>query len=135
MATQVRLNTAAVIRIVGNRANAAAERAANTTADRVRQNIVADGLVNTGGMLRGIRVRESPVSTPLRRKYEVVSLASYTHFPEKGTRGSVARPGGVLVFRPKGSGALVFAKRTRGVPAHHFMQRAKMALRRTDFLP
>jgi len=129
------IDHAAVIRIVGSRVNAAAKRAADAGAERVRQNIVADGLVNTGRMLKGVTVRESPSSTPLRRRYEIVSTAPYTKYPERGTKGSTARPGGVLVFKPKGSGTFVFAKHTRGVPAHHFMLRAKQSIRRTDFLP
>jgi hypothetical protein len=133
--TQTRINQAAVIRIVGARVNAAAERAAQAGAQRVRQNIIADGLINTGAMLRGVIVRPSPLSTPLRKRYEIVSTSRHTIFPEKGTRGSQARPGGVLVFRPKGASGLVFAKRTRGVPAHHFMARAKAEIRRKDFLP
>jgi len=130
-----RIDHAAVIRIVGGRVNAAAERAAHRGAGYVRGNIVADGLVNTGRMLKGVTVRESPASTPLRRRYEIVSTAPYTKYPEHGTRGSVARPGGVLVFKPKGAATFVFAKKTRGVPAHHFMLRAKNQIRRVDYLP
>ncbi len=133
--TSVKISQAAIIRIVGGRVNAAAKRAADQGAVYVRQNIVADGLVNTGRMLKGVVVRESPMSTPLRRRYEIVSTASYTKFPEGGTKGSVARPGHFLVFKPKGMATFVFAKKTRGVPAHHFMLRAKMTIRRADFLP
>ena len=128
-------NRAAIIRIVGNRTDAAAKRGAEAGANYARRNIVSDGLIDTGEMLAGVVVRESPFSTPLRKRYEIVSKAKHTHFQEEGTKGAVAAPGKFLVFKPKGSATFVFAKKVRGVPAHHFMRRAKLQIRRSDFLP
>ena len=64
---------------------------------------------------------------------QVFSNLHYAIYQERGTRGSVARPGRMLRFKPKGSSTYVFAKRTGPVPATRFMERALNSLTSADF--
>lgn len=58
----------------------------------------------------------------------VYSPSPVARYQNNGTKGAVAKPGKVLVFKPKGSSDFVYTKRTRGVKALHFMERGlKMA--------
>lgn len=127
-----RIDRSKVAVVVGGMAAKAGERAANKMADRARANVVADGLVNTGQLLHSFKV-ENRTTDPLKPRYRVFSTDPKAKYPERGTRGSVAAPGRVLRFKPKGGGVYVFAKRTGPVRAYRFMERARDATTVRDF--
>lgn len=119
---------------VGQLSQRALVRAGQRTKARVQQNIIASGRVDTGRMLRSVRYSIVKVD-PYNPVISVYTGVHYARYQEHGTRahGPVRAP--YLVFRPKGSRKLVFAKRVRGVKAAHFMQKALLAVRAADFLP
>ena len=128
---KVTLDPPRVSAVVGGFTREAVQRATNVAAQRTKANIAALGRVRTGAMLRSVRA--TPVEgPPLQPQARVVSDLDYTLYQERGTSGSVARPGKFLVWRGR-SGALVFAKRTRGVPAGNFMRDAVNSLTPADF--
>jgi hypothetical protein len=131
---RVVLNDRMVAEVIGGIAMRATLAAANTTIERIQSNIIADGLVNTGKLLHSFDVRKAASSSDLVPRLEVFSSAPYAMFPEKGTRGSVAAPGGVLRFQPKGASSFVFAKHTGPVRAYGFMARAVQAITSSDFV-
>jgi alpha-L-arabinofuranosidase len=53
---------------------------------------------------------------------------------EDGIGPVFARPGHFLVFTPKGSATVVFAKRTSGFPGGHFFRDARRDIHLDDFL-
>jgi hypothetical protein len=109
----------------------ACRRAASRTVTRVRQNIIASGRVNTGRMLGSVSAR---VAVPgIRTTWKVSVNEPYTIYQEKGIGPVTARPGGFLVFTPKGSSTVVFAKRTRGFEGAHFLEKALRDLRVRDY--
>lgn len=131
--TRMKIDKGRVRGLVNTVGRQVTEAAAQRTVERVKANILALGRVNTGQMINSIRSRV--IYSGLTTTAEVTSNAAHTIFQEKGTRGSVARPGGVLAFTPKGSNVVVFAKRTRGVPAGRFFERALRDIRVEDFRP
>ena len=135
MAGQVKItiDEAAVVRVVGGAAAEAAARAAQVTMRRAQQNIRALGRVQTGQMV-GTMSAWPEGGDGLRPAFRVGSAAEHTAYQEFGTRGSVARPGKFLVFKPKGSSAFVFAKKTRPVRPGRFMQNALEALQVSDYI-
>ncbi len=64
--------------------------------------------------------------------YKIGSHLDYAAYQEYGTGPIYARPGGVLRF--ESGGKIVFARRTSGVPATHFMARAAATINITDFI-
>ena len=80
--------------------------------------------VETGALRRSIQYFGPYAIMPLYWAAVVYTDSEYARFQEYGTRGSQARPGKVLAFRPKGSSTMVFTQRTGPVPATRFMQRA-----------
>lgn len=120
--------------VVGPLAGAAVQRAAVIAKGRVEQNIQSDGLVASGQMRDGIVTEPGPQSDPMRPTQDVRSTAKHTMFQEAGTRAHGPVRAKAMRFKPKGSNVFVFAKWVRGVPARHFMRRAKDAVRVSDFL-
>jgi HK97 gp10 family phage protein len=59
--------------------------------------------------------------------FEVGSPLHYAPYQEFGTGPIFAKPGSVLVF--EAGGATVFTKRTRGVPAVHYLENALLSIR------
>lgn len=126
----------AVVNVIGPQADAAAYRAAQAVRGRVLSNIARLGRIDTGEMVRGMQVRRSiGAGMPLFPRYDVYSTARHTIFQEEGTRahGPVRAPR--LVFRPKGSSKVVYAKWVRGVTPGRFMADAVRDTRVDDFLP
>ena len=133
MASKINLDPGKVNAVVGAQAKQAARRAAEATADRVRANIKAMGLVDTGELLAGVVVVQSRDSTVEHPKYQVVSTAKHTRFLEFGTRAHGPTTAKFLRFKPKGSSTFVFAKWVRGVRAYGFMRKAFQQVRTSDF--
>lgn len=114
--------------LVSHHSRQTAEKAAQVTKKRARRNAPVD----TGDLKKSIRskvTRHGEYS-----KFIVYTDKEYAIYQEFGTRGSQAKPGGVLAFKPKGSGTVVFAKRTGPVPATRFLGRAYDALSIRDFV-
>lgn len=129
----LRLDRAAVARVVGQRADAAALQAANISAARAKRNIQAAGRIDTTAMYRGMTV-EKTSSTPLKHSYLVYTPVPYAIFQELGTRAHGPKYAKAMRFRPKGSQAFVFATWVRGVTPAHFMRNALRELSLRDFL-
>lgn len=107
-------------------------RAAGKVRDQAKQNITDDGRVDTG------RMRASIQSERWRGRtggvwYRVGTNVSYALYQHEGTRDHGPRRAQMLVFKPKGSNVVVFAKRVRGVQASKFLTRALESLSASDF--
>jgi hypothetical protein len=133
MATRVRINDAAVIRVVAPMTKRATKRAAEKTALRAARNVLVMGLVDSGELAQSFRVREL-ASAPLLSRFEVYSTAKHAKYPEFGRGPIDAKPGKFLVFKPKGAQSFVFAKHVGPVRAYGFMKKAKQQLRVSDFV-
>lgn len=103
-------------------------KAARAAGRRVRQNIVSSGRINTGRMLKSIRVEPAG-----NAKWKVVSYVPYAKFQEWGTRAHGPVTANALRFKPKGSSTFVFAKRVRGVTAAHFFEKAMRSMNLDDW--
>lgn len=97
----------------GKRVEAAAKRLVGVDTGRLRASISTD-LIARGG------VPVARVGTRVR--YGLVHHEGHGWIYPK-------RPGGRLVFRPKGSRTLVFATKVRPVPGTHYLTRALPAAR------
>lgn len=136
MAAEVKLTIfpGAVVNVVGPQVDNAAYRAAQRTRGRVISNIRALGRIRTGKMINGVQVRRSiGAGVPLSPRYDIYSTAWYTPLQEDGTRahGPVRAP--FMVFTPKGSNAVVFARWVRGVTPGHFFRNALRDVNVADF--
>lgn len=133
---EYRIDEGRVISVVGPQADAAAYRAAQAARGRAISNIRRLGRVDTGEMIAGMQVRRAiGASMPLFPRYDVSSTAKHTVFQELGTRAHGPRNASRMVFRPKGSSKVVYAKWVRGVTPGYFMRDAARDTRASDFLP
>lgn len=115
---------------LAERSDLSARSAAEAVRDRARDLAPKE----TGRGARSIVYRKDRSSGEGTR-YTVGSPLDYMAYQERGTGPILARPGSVLVFKPKGSSVFIFRPRTRGVPAQHFMQKALNSLTIADFKP
>jgi hypothetical protein len=127
---KIKRNDGRLIPFVGRVSDASAKHAAEATQRRARDLAPK----RTGRLANSIEVQEGR-SALMRATYRVGSPLKYALYQEKGTRAITARPGGVLAFSPRGGGGLIFRRRTRGVPAVRFMERAHRQITRRDFIP
>jgi hypothetical protein len=138
MASSVRvtinINDRRALRLVNTTTDECAKRAAHHAQRRAKAGIVAAGRVRTGAMLASIRVKKMRNPSPLSSSYRVGSDLKYTVYQERGVRAVHARPGGVLVFKPKGVNSFVFARSTKGFPGAHFMRDAVRSLTVSSFV-
>lgn len=112
---------------------AAAKRGAERCRERVRSNITSSGRVNTGAMRSNISIRPLK-STGTVESYSVSTNSDYASFQNDGTRAHGPVHARFLVFKPKGSNTMVFAKRVRGVAPARFMERALAGMTLSDYL-
>lgn len=117
-------------------ADAACHKAARRAVDRTRDNIQAAGRVDTGRMMQSTRLRRVSTNLAQVEKYQVYVEAPYARWQEEGHKVAWITPkrAKVLVFRPKGSGSFVFAKKVRGTKGAHFLRDAVRSLRVKDFV-
>lgn len=122
MAGKVRLTlfTRVVTTHVGGLTRAQAYYGGRNVRDRARRYAPKD----TGELRDSIQATPATQIGMMNYRVTVFAGARHGRYQEYGTRGSRARPGRKMAFRPKGSGAMVFAQRTGPVPATRFMQRA-----------
>lgn len=131
----LKLSTARMNVVIGGQAKAAVDRAATAAQRRAQNNVRAAGRIDTGELVNGIVKEPSQVrSDPMHPAMRVVSRAKHSLYNELGTRDHGARNGGVMRFKPKGSGTFVFARRVRGIRGIHFMRNAVQQTRVNDFL-
>ena len=84
----------------------------------------------TGALAASIEIRI--VGSPgLETAFEVGSPLKYAPYQEFGTGPIIAKPGKVMVWQS--GGVTVFARRTSGVPATHFMRNSLHSLTESDF--
>jgi Bacteriophage HK97-gp10, putative tail-component len=106
-----------------------AARAAGRVRDRARIN--APG---SGDLTRSINYRKVSQTSTVA-VYSVGSDLFYAPYQEFGTGPIYPVRAKILRFVPAGSATYVFAKRTSGVPATHFLGRAYSSVSLRDFLP
>lgn len=107
-------------------------KGARATASRVQNAIRASGRVVSGKMVRSVTV-QGPRGSGDRTTFTVGSDLFYFWIQNNGTGPIFPVRAKFLRFKPKGSSTYVFAKRTRGVPAGRFMEKATRGLRISDF--
>ena len=107
-------------------ADRAARKAAVSGQNRARRLAPKD----TGALAASITITK--VSDGLKVTYRIGSPLQYARYQEFGTGPIVPVRSKVLRF--KAGGVTVFAHRTRGVPATHFMARASRMLTIADFI-
>lgn len=129
----LRLDQGAIIQVVGKDIHASAKRAANVWLGRARSNLSAAGRMDTGKLYASLKVTDI-TANPMVPEFLVGSDLEYAIYQEKGTNGARARPGGFLVFTPKGSSKLVFAKKVRGFAGAHYLENAVAAASISDYL-
>lgn len=125
---EAKLNT--YVRIVGHRLSL---NGAQAVAHNIRENIRSEGLIDTGRMLDSVTIEKKP-DTVRGTRYWVYPDVPYAKYQEYGTSGSQAPPGGVLVFKPKGSTSFVFTQQTAPIEAHHFIREAMRETTVQDFI-
>lgn len=120
--------------VVGGITMDAAHKAGAVAKARMRMNIQADGLMDTGKLLNSITVQSTVERGTLRPAVIVGSDSPYAHFLEHGTRGHGPVRAKFLRFKPKGSSNFVFARWVRGVRAYRFAQHTVDDMRVGDYL-
>lgn len=128
----VKIDRAKLEAVMQAKSQQAARKGADAYRERVRQEILTSGRVRTGGMFLNIEVTEV-APKPGEARVAVTPKSRHFRYQNDGTRGSVAGPGRVLRFKPKGSSMFIFRRRTRGVPAARFLEKAKAKMRAEDF--
>lgn len=110
----------------------ASRKAARATARRVQNEIRSQGRVNSGKMVSSVTV-QGPRNGRDKTTFSVGSDLFYFWIQNDGTGPIYPVRAKFLRFKPKGSSTFVFAKRTRGVPAGRFMEKASRGIRISDF--
>jgi hypothetical protein len=104
-------------------------RAAKKASQRAKANAPKDKLKLT----KSIAARK--VRGGLVTMYQVGAYTFYAGWQERGTGPIYPVRAKFLRFTPKGSNRVVFAKRTRGVPASRYMKRAIDSVTLADYMP
>lgn len=120
---------AAVTRIAGE----TLQRGAQVSEQRMRGEIVAADLVNTGALLASITTQPK-VSSGVRQSVLIGTPLEYAKYPEYGTRAHGPVRAKALRFKPKGSSVFVFAKWVRGVRPYRYAQKTLDQVRPSDFV-
>ena len=130
---RVVLDRAMINSMLTEYAGATAKKGADSCRERVRSAITSAGRVDTGAMRSNISIRPTK-STGTVQSYSVSANAPYASFQNDGTRAHGPVSAQFLVFKPKGSNTMVFAKKVRGVTAARFMEKALAGMTLADFL-
>lgn len=131
--TRINLDRGRIDFVVGRQVEAAARRAAWRTRERIQENIRTLGRIDTGEMLDSFIITSNLEA--LHPRMFVSSTAEHTVYQEKGTRAHGPVKASHLVFTPKGSSTVVFAKWVRGVTPGRFIERAVNRISVADFAP
>lgn len=128
---RVRLEPGRVNYVAARAAERGARNAAQATVQRIRENITRLGRIDTGQMLNDWTIRADV--SGLHPRMFISSGAPHMLYQERGTRAHGPRHANFMVFTPKGSSRVVFAKWVRGVKAGHFVRDAYRRLSVSDF--
>lgn len=110
----------------------AVERAAGKVRDRAKMNITRAGRVDTGALRNSIVARRITGRSGVW--YEVGSDLPYAIYQHEGVTGPIVpRRAKVLRFKPKGSGAFVFAPSVSGFKGEPYLTQALDSLTINDF--
>ena len=123
---KISLDWDAIYRLSVSTANDLAEKGAKSVQKRARRLAPT----KTGALRASIGIRQ--VEHGLRVTYEIGSNLEYAKYQEFGTGPIYPRMYGVLVWQGS-DGTNIFARRTSGVPATHFMSRAAAVISIADF--
>ena len=124
----LKMDPRAIQNLLNTTTRVAATKATRITVSRAKNNAPKD----TGRLARSIYARQIRGGTV--SEWAVAAPVHYASYQERGTRAHGPRHAKFMVFTPKGSSQVVYAKWVRGVPATHFMQRAIDSIRVADFL-
>ena len=109
-----------------------AEKAANIVVMNARDNLVKAGRYRTGALLLSLKAK-----TVLRANGRVAFLVGsdmpYAVFQEKGVGPFGPKRAKVLRFKPKGSGAYVFARYVKGFKGAFYFKKALAKVNIRDF--
>lgn len=119
--------------VVGGVSAEAVERAAKVSERRYVQNILKNGLVDTGRLQRRTTYRPIPVSNAMFPKYRIGTPMPYAGFLERGTRAHGPKRSKFMRFVPKGGARPVFTTWVRGVRAYGFAKTTLDQIRPKDF--
>lgn len=133
MAATVTIDRARWNAVVSAACQRAAYRGAQAYRGRAMSNIIRLGRIETGAMITGLQVRRAAPLAGNGSRYRVGSTAPHVGYQEFGTRAHGPRHASVMVFRPKGSGSVVFATSVRGVEPGRFLRDARREMVLRDF--
>lgn len=132
---KIELNSTEVNAFLAATMQECVKRAAGRAAERANRNVIAKGRVRTGALSKSYVPVEQPGTNSDMVTYDVASPLDYAGLQEEGAGPSVAKPGGILRFQPKGSSVYVFRRRTKGFAGAHQLRDALKDLSFRDFLP
>lgn len=130
--TVIRLDEGKMTPHLARIAERGARNAARATVDRIQANITRLGRIDTGQMREDWTIRADV--SDLHPRMFISSGVPYMLYQERGTRAHGPRNAQFMVFTPKGSSRVVFAKWVRGVKAGHFVRDAYRRLSVSDFV-
>lgn len=135
MRVRVRLDDAKVRAFVRATTSDASRRGAQAAVRKARHNLLTatPPRHNTGALSRSIKATRTR-QTDTVSTWRVGSDLSYALYQEKGFGPVYPVRAKFLRFTPKGSGVVVFAKRTRGLVGAHYLEKAVNQLRLEDFV-
>jgi len=132
---RITIDPAQVHLLLGETVGTMAKRGAERIAARANRNVVAKGRVRTGALSKSYVAVLQPTKDPAIFTYDVGSALDYATLQEEGAGPSVAKPGRVLRFQPRGSSVYIFRRRTKGFAGAHQLRDAFQATGIADFLP
>lgn len=116
----------------GGMIDRAVGRAAGVTRDRAKENLTAAGRIDTGALRNSGETQRIQGKTGVW--WEVAFRKSYALYQHRGVKGPVLpRRAKVLRFKPKGGGAFVFTRSTKGFKGVPYLTDALKRLRASDF--
>lgn len=112
-----------------------ADMSAKRAAERVAERAQSNAPYRTGKLRSSISARKAPDKAQgLEATYLVGARGvPYAQYQEEGTGPIYPVRARFLRFVPKGGSTFVFARRTRGVPATHFLRDAYATLSLSDY--
>lgn len=110
----------------------AANNAAENYKTKIQSAILQSGRIDTGRMVNDINVVPAPL--PFMAVAKVIPMTEHFLYQDRGTKGSEARPGSALRFKPKGSTVYIFRKKTGPIPPGNFILKARALMSPMDYV-
>jgi len=134
--TRITYDTAQIAQLLERTKFTSTQRAAQHTAQRANQNVLAAGRVATGALATSYQVKQSrELSGRFAPGHIVFSELPYSGWQEDGIGPYVCPPGRVMRFKPKGSSVFIFRTKRKGFEGARQLRDALAALTVADFLP